>query len=230
VSTLKDRVCVVTGASTGIGSAIAAALAERGAAVVGIARRFAAGELAGPPSPGRIAEVRVDVTIEPAVADLFRAVGDVDVLINNAGVGYFGPVEDMEVGQLREMLDVHVVGSFLCTREALRSMKRNRRGHIVNVASTAAVDRFVGCSGYTAAKLGQLGLSRVLTEEARAYNVRVTSLILGAVDTPIWDQRPQFDRSKMLRPETLAQLVIDVVTRPALSVEEMVIRPPSGNL
>jgi len=222
--------CVVTGASSGIGAAVAAAFAAEGAVVVGVARRFSATELAAPAPAGAVTELQLDVADEARVDALFAAIGDVDVLVNNAGVGYFAPLERMELAQLREMLDCHVVGTFLCSRAALRAMKARQRGHIVNVISTAAIDTFTECSGYTAAKLGQLGLTRVLREEARAYDVRVTALIPGAVDTPIWDTRPGFDRSKMLPSSELAAAIIDVVTRPAIAVDEIVIRPPAGNL
>jgi NADP-dependent 3-hydroxy acid dehydrogenase YdfG len=230
VSRLEGKVCVVTGASTGIGAAVARELAEQGGAVVGVARRFENTALAGPPVAGAVTEVKLDVSVEQDVDALCGALGDIDILVNNAGVGYFAPLERTELAQLREMLDVHIVGTFLCARAALRTMKRNQRGHIINVISTAAVDTFAGCAGYTAAKIGQLGLTRVLREEARAYDVRVTALIPGAVDTPIWDDRPGFDRSKMLLPTDIAGTVVDIVCRPAMAVDEILIRPPAGNL
>lgn len=228
MSRLQGKVCVVTGASTGIGEAIAGAFAAAGGAVVGVARRF--GERAPEPKPGAVSQVHLDVSNETAVVGLFEAIGNVDVLVNNAGVSYFGAFDRMSLAELRAMLDTHVVGTFLCSREAVRGMKSNRRGHIVTVGSTAIVDTFAECAGYTAAKSAQIALSKVLREEARAYDVRVTDLILGAVDTPIWDDRPGFDRAKMLRPADVADAVVDIVARPSVSVEQIVLRPPAGNL
>jgi NAD(P)-dependent dehydrogenase (short-subunit alcohol dehydrogenase family) len=95
------------------------------------------------------------------------------------------------------MLDVHVVGTLLCAQAALRRMQPRGSGHIVVIGSHAAHRSFTDCSGYTAAKAGQLGLVRVLAEEARPFNVRVTNLLAGATDTPIWDDRPGFDRTKI---------------------------------
>ena len=132
--------------------------------------------------------------------------------------------------ELRAMLDVHVVGTLTCAREALRHMQPRRSGHIVVIGSHAAHHAFTDCGGYTAAKAGQLGLTRVLAAEARPYDVRVTALLPGATDTPIWDDRPGFDRSKMMKPEDVASFLLSIVSRPQISVEEVIVTPPAGVL
>jgi len=226
---LAEQVAVVTGASSGIGAAIARGLAGEGAAVVGLARRFPASpglSLA----PGQVIEVGLDVTDEAAVAERLGGLPRIDVLVNAAGVGSFARLVDSSVADLRAMLEVHVVGAFLCCREALGRMAGQGSGHIVNITSTAVHSTFTECAGYTAAKCGQLGLSRVLREECRDLGVRVTTLAPGAVDTPIWDDRPGFDRAKMLAPDQLAGLVVEVVARPELAVEDLLVVPPAGNL
>jgi NAD(P)-dependent dehydrogenase (short-subunit alcohol dehydrogenase family) len=98
------------------------------------------------------------------------------------------------------------------------------------IGSHVVQQAFTDCGGYTAAKMGQLGLARVLAEEARAYDIRVTSLLAGATDTPIWDDRPGFDRTKMMKPEAIAGFMLSIVTRSEISVEEVVVRPPAGAL
>jgi len=225
---LAGKVCAVTGASSGIGEAIARALAAEGAAVVAYARRFR--DERATLAPGRVAEVALDVTDEAQVRDRFGALAALDVLVCSHGTGQFAPVETARVDDLRAMLDCHVVGTFLCAREALRLMKPARRGHVVAVSSHAALRGFAECGGYTAAKAGQLGLTRVLAEEARAYGVRVTALMPGATDTPIWDDRPGFDRSKMMRPADVAGVAVDLICRPEVAVEELVVMPPGGAL
>jgi len=225
---MNGKVCVVTGASSGIGKAVAAALAEAGAAVVGLARRFEAGVRADRLQPGRVVELGVDVSDESAVQACFAELARVDVLVNNAGGATFAPVADETLAQLRVMLDSHIVGTFLCSRAALPLMTSG--GHIVNVCSTAVTETFAGCAGYTAAKAGQAALARVLREELRARDIRVTNLFAGAVDTAIWNDKPSFDRAVMIRPAELAGLAVDILRRPGLGVEDVVVSPPGGSL
>lgn len=219
---------MVTGASSGLGAAVARALHAEGATVIGFARRFTARRLAGPPQPGTLTEVSLDVTSEDAVRERFAEIGPLDILVCCAGSGVFAPLATTEVADLRAMLDVHVVGAFLCVREALRAMRSG--GLIVNVSSIAAFRTFTECGAYTAAKEGLRGLTRVLAEEARALGVRVTGLYPGAMDTPIWDSRPGFDRGAMLRPDDVASLVVAICARPELAVEELIVSPPGGSL
>jgi NAD(P)-dependent dehydrogenase (short-subunit alcohol dehydrogenase family) len=227
---LTRRTCVVTGASSGLGAAVAAALAAAGASVVGVARRFPAGPLPRPLPAGAVTTAALDVTDEDAVVRRFAELPALDVLVNCAGVGVFAPARDLRLADLRAMLDVHIAGAFLCARELLRRPGDGRTRAIVNVSSIAAFRTFTGCAGYSAAKEGLRGLTRVLVEEARAADVRVTGLYPGAVDTPIWDGRAGFDRSLMLRAADVAGLVVEIVVRPELAVEELVVMPPAGAL
>ena len=226
---LIGKLAIVTGGSSGIGAACAAALAAEGAAVVATGRRFAAG-LVRPPGPGEVVQAHLDVTDEAEVQARFAALPEVDLVVCSAGVGTFGPLIDAPVADLRAMLEVHVVGTLLCAREALRRMQPRRTGHIVAIGSHVAHRAFRDCSGYTAAKAGQLGLMRVLAEEARPHGVRVTTLLPGATDTPIWDDRPGFDRANMMRPEDVAGFLIAIVARPGIAVEEVTLTPPAGAL
>ena len=228
---LLGKRAIVTGASTGIGAAIARALAAEGAAVIGWARRFAPAAAGGKgPEAGVVASHGVDVSDEDQVKAGFAAAGDVDIVVCAAGVSHFGPVQTATDGELRAMLDSHVVGTFLCAREALRAMQPRRRGHIVAISSVAAQQAFPECAGYTAAKIGQLGLMRVVAAEARPYDIRVTTVLAGATDTPIWDDRPGFDRSKMMKPDDVAGFIVAILARPGIAVEEVAVTPPGGAL
>ena len=226
---LQGAICVVTGGSVGIGHAIAENFAQAGARVLALARRFSDTTVRVPP-PGSVAQVQLDVTDEVAVKQLFAGLDRLDVLVNNAGTGVFDSVLEAQAEDIRGMLEVHILGTFLCSQHAIGVMRKTGAGHIVNVCSVAATQTFPHSAGYTAAKSGQLGLTRVLREEVREHNIRVSALLPGATDTEIWDGRPGFDRSKMIKPTSLASLVLDVVTKPELSVEELVVLPPSGNL
>ena len=227
---LIGKYALVTGGSSGIGAACALALAADGAAVVATGRRFTAGPLVEPPALGEVTKAHLDVTDEREVAARVNELPEIDVLVCSAGTGTFAPIARATAADLRAMLDVHVVGTLTCAREALRRMQARRRGHIVVIGSHAAHHGFTDCGGYTAAKAGQLGLVRVLAAEARPYDVRVTALLAGATDTPIWDERPGFDRAKMMRPEDVASFMVAIVARPGIAVEEVVVTPPAGVL
>jgi NAD(P)-dependent dehydrogenase (short-subunit alcohol dehydrogenase family) len=229
VDRLLGKLAIVTGGSSGIGAACAAALAAEGAAVLAAARRFAPGG-AVPPAAGKVMQVHLDVTDEAEVSARFAELPELDVLVCSAGVGTFGPLIDASAADLRAMLDVHIVGTLLCARHALRRMQLRRAGHIIAIGSHVAHRAFRDCSGYTAAKAGQLGLMKVLAEEARPHNVRVTALLVGATDTPIWDDRPGFDRTKMMQPADVASFLVELVARPGISLEEAIVMPPAGAL
>lgn len=226
---LLGKFAIVTGGSSGIGAACAEMMAAEGAGVLATGRRYEHGP-APHPALGQVAHAGLDVTNEQEVAQRFGELPQLDILVCSAGVGTFGPVINMSVAQLREMLEVHIVGTMLCAREALRRMQPRRKGHIVIIGSHAAHRAFTDCAGYTAAKAGQLGFARVLAEEARPYDIRVTSLLPGATDTPIWDDRPGFDRTKMMQPSDVASFLISIVARPGVAVEEVILMPPAGIL
>lgn len=228
---LLGKFALVTGGSSGIGLACAQALAAEGAAVLACGRRFSRGNgPAATPALGEIVQAHLDVTDEAEVQQRFAELPEIDILVCSAGVGTFGPIVNSPVADLRAMLDVHIVGTHLCAREAMRRMIPRKRGHIMVIGSHVAHRAFTDCGGYTAAKAGQLGLVKVLAEEARPYDIRVTALLPGATDTPIWDDRPGFDRAKMMTPADVAGFLVSIVARPGISVEEVTLTPPAGAL
>lgn len=226
---LIGKLAVVTGGSSGIGAACAAALAAEGAAVLATARRFPRGQ-ARVPAPGEVAQAHLDVTDEAEVKARLAEMPQVNIAVCSAGTATFHPVLHTSAAELRAMLEVHVVGTLLCAREALRGMQGRGGGHIVAIGSHVAHRAFSDCGGYTAAKAGQLGLMKVIAEEGRAYGVRVTTLLVGATDTPLWDDRPGFDRARMMKPDDVAGFLVAIVTRPAIAIDEVVVMPPGGAL
>jgi NAD(P)-dependent dehydrogenase (short-subunit alcohol dehydrogenase family) len=235
---LIDQVVLVTGAGRGLGRALARAFAASGAAVVLAARNAgavaAAAEdivRAGGRAVALPCDVRDAVQVGALVDAAVGACGGIDILVNNAGTFQISAIADTEEAAWDAMLDTNLKGAYLVTRAALPHLVA-RRGHVINMVSVAgrAAYRFNGA--YCASKWGLLGFTNVLREEMRSAGVRVTAVIPGATDTSIWDGVPgNWDRSKMMRPETVARCVVDFCSLPPeASPDELVLSPAAGKL
>lgn len=186
--TLRDKVVVVTGASSGIGEATARALAGRGAAVVLVARneeklRFLAREISA--SGGRALAVKTDVADETSVGQMVeRAVGEfvhLDILVNNAGLGLSGRVEDLRADDLRYLFEVNLLGPLRCVQAVLLHMRRG--GHIINVSSMVGKRAIPKVGGYCATKAALNALSDALRVEVAGRGITVTSVYPGTTRT-----------------------------------------------
>ena len=187
---LQDRVAIVTGANSGLGRAIAEAFAAEGAKVVLAARRKQAlDEVAAEiKAKGGIAlAAPTDVTKEPEVIALFKAAldafGRVDILVNNAGVAKGAPTEELTLKTWQELIDVNLTAVFLCSREAVRTMKSRGGGRIINIASISARAPRQHSAAYTTSKYAIEGLTRSLTLDGRAYGVVASVIHPGVVAT-----------------------------------------------
>ena len=233
-SSLKGQIALVTGASRGIGAAIASALARHGAQVIASARSLPSLTTAKPEQGGIIAQA-CDVRDPGSIADLFRTVeqkfGRLDILVNNAGIAHpLANVEQLDPQSWHEVIATNLTGMFLVTQAALRLMTAGAT--IVNNLSVAAKGVFAGESAYCASKHGALGFTNTLREEVRAKGIRVIALLPGPTQTEIWDQFwPEAPREKMMAPDTVARAVINALALPAGStVEELVLSPTAGTL
>ncbi len=234
---LGGQTALVTGASRGIGRAIAGLLAQRGARLVMASRspalKQAARELA---RDTETLAVRADVRKPADVARLFalvkRRFGSLDILVNNAGMAEARTIAATSDAVWEETLGTNLTGTFLCTRAALELMLPQKRGHIVNILSVAAFTVFPESSAYCAAKAGALAFTRVLREEVRPSGIRVTAVLPGAVDTAIWDRLwPDAPRDKMMPASDVAEAVLHALLAPESSVlEEIILRPVTGTL
>ncbi len=236
---LAGQVALVGGASRGIGRAVALAFAREGARVVLLARgradldRLAAVIEAG---GGAALVVSGDAADEQTAARAVEAAlgrfGRLDCLVTAQGTGAFGPLETSSVADWDAMLRGNLTATYLLCRSALPPMLTAGRGTIIAVASLAAVRAIPGCAAYTASKAGVLGLVRALAAEVRGRGVRVAALSPGAVDTPFWDGIPHPpDRTRMLRPEAVAEAALLVAAQPPEAfVEEIVLAPTPGVL
>lgn len=230
---LEGRVAVVTGASRGIGRAVALRLAREGARVEAVARtEEALRELAG--SGERITARRADVAREDAVRDVVQAVlrdrGRIDVLVNNAGLGVFAPIEETSWDDFLRVLRVNAGGTFLFSRAVLPGMKRQRSGEIINISSVVGIKGYPRQTAYGASKHAVMGLTKALAAEVQEHGVRVRSICPGGVDTGLVAQaRPDLDRTALMRPEDIADIVLWLLTTsPTAVVDHVQVRRPGS--
>ena len=238
------KTAVVTGASSGIGAAIAARLLADGMRVVGcgrrqplVAERFAAAD----PSGNASLALACDVTDEAAVKDLFAAArdrfGGVDVLINNAGLGHAGTLAGGEVADWREMLEVNILGLCLCTREALADMRRRKSfGQIIHISSMAGQRVPPGAGFYGATKHAVRALTESLRIELREAGdpIRVGEISPGYVETGFAEHyyksaekaRETYSQFKVLESEDVAEAVVYMLACPDhVQVHDILLRP-----
>ncbi|SRR5208282_469706 len=235
---LRGKMALVTGASRGIGWAIAQALASEGCKLVISGRnRSTLNEAARQLSRRKtsvlplVCDVRNPLAVEKLLAAVKSQFRRLDILINNAGVAHPNlSVAKLSVNSWMEVIDTNLTGTFLVTRAALPLMRRG--GAIVNNLSIAAKRVFPGSSAYNASKHGALGFTDTLREELRGQGIRVIALLPGATDTAIWKTFwPEAPRKKMMSPKTVAEAVVNALTIPAEStVEELTIMPSAGAL
>ena len=229
---LFGRTAVVSGASRGIGLAVADTLREAGAHVVRLARSLAEAEAE------RCTDIPCDVSdpasVQRMAARVLAAHGAPDVVVNAAGVFLVKPLAETTPEEFRGQLDGNLVGPFLVLRAFLPAMVARGRGLVVTIGSVADHAAFAGNAAYGAAKTGLRGLHGVLEQELRNSGVRATLISPGPVDTAIWDAvdpdaKPGFTpRARMLRAEDVAEAVWFVVTRrDEVHIPELLIEPRS---
>jgi NADP-dependent 3-hydroxy acid dehydrogenase YdfG len=230
---LDGRSAVVSGASRGIGAAIARALAGAGARVAMLARSrdalaTRAAELGSNavPLPCDLADPDAVRRAAGEISTLFD--GAPSILVNNAGLFVLSPVERLEPATFRAALDVNLMAPFLLVRAFLPAMRARGTGHIITIGSIADHIAFPENAAYAASKFGVRGLHEVLRAELRATGVRATLVSPGPTDTPLWDAvepdtRPGFTpRASMLRPDAVAEAVLFALTRePAVNIDEI---------
>ncbi|UCF39925.1 MAG: SDR family NAD(P)-dependent oxidoreductase [Gemmatimonadota bacterium] len=232
---LQNSTCVVTGATEGIGRAIALSLGSRGARLAVCARSAGTVEALvdelrarGVTAVGR----PCDVASEPAVAGFAKLVkaefGPPDVLVNNAGLAHFVSVEKMTPAQFDETMGVNVRGVFLMTRAFLPEMRQRGSGHIINIASLAGRNPVPGGAAYAASKHAVLGFSKSLFGEVRQDGIRVVAICPGSVVTPFFDKSGAGlqHAERKLQPEDVADAVVATLELPDRAlISELDIRP-----
>jgi NAD(P)-dependent dehydrogenase (short-subunit alcohol dehydrogenase family) len=219
---LAGRVALVTGGGGGLGAAICESLGEAGAlVVVGDVRADAAESVAGEVRArgGKAVAAHVDVADERAADEAVRETRDqfgaLDVLVNNAGTDLTVPFEALTAADWDRIVGVNLRGPFLMARAAFPHMRARRRGHIVNIVSTAAKRAWANAAAYHASKWGLLGLSHALHVEGRVHGVKVTAVIAGGMRTPfLLDRFPDLDPAVLQDPVHVARTVRFVLGQP----------------
>jgi 3-oxoacyl-[acyl-carrier protein] reductase len=183
---------------------------------------------AGVDAAGRAGDVAAEADAQAIVADVARALGPVDCLVNNAGVLIAKPFEELTLDDWERTMATNVRSLYLMTRAVLPGMRQRRHGTVVNVASLAGKNGFVGGTAYTASKHAVLGFSRSLMLEVRRDQVRVIAICPGSVDTTLLRDQPMMkaDPAKILLPEDVAETIVHAIALPDRAmVSELDIRP-----
>jgi len=225
LQSLKDKTAILTGASRGIGHAIAVALAREGVRLGLLSRT--------PP------QLDCEFVFEPcdfgslesvpaAMQSLCKKLGNVDFLINNAGVFLESAVAETPLADWERILRVNLTAPFLVCREVLPQMIARREGRIVNIASTSSVQGYLQQAAYCASKHGLLGFARCLAIEARPHNVHVYNLCPGGVETDLIKGTYLGERLKgqqMIAPADIAEMVVFLLQQPGnIDLPEIIVR------
>jgi len=230
LQSIHNKVVLITGASKGIGRAMSLLFADKGATVYAIARsesqlKDLATEADNKqgciiPSP---CDIRDSSAIERLIGQIVHEEGRIDALVNNAGLGHFGPIHELTEAQWDEMMDVNLKGVFLCTKYTVPHMIQQQGGHIVNISSVAGTVTFPGGGGYCTSKFGLMAFTDVLTQELKPHNVKVSVICPGSVQTEFGQSAP---KEYALRPEEVAYMAYQMIAAPEhVIMNQLIMRP-----
>ncbi len=225
---MDKKICIITGASSGIGHACAQKLIDNGYTVINASRTDKK-----PINSPDYEFFETDISQEDAVKNLIEKTlekyGKIDVLINNAGFGIFANLVDSKTEDFDNMFAVNVRGLYLCCRYAVKSMIEKQTGTIINISSIAGKNAIASASVYSATKHAVVGLSASLFAEVRKHNVRITTIFPGSVDTHFFDAPGTIlnsSRDSILRAEDIAEACYLAVNLPvSATVSEIELRP-----
>jgi short-subunit dehydrogenase len=237
--TLTYHRVLITGASRGIGRATAIAFAKAGMDLTLVSRSQAALQSTASEAKQLGVDVqtvaidlsqldRIQPCLEAAIAEF-----PIDILVNNAGMAYTGNLLETSLADWQQVLTLNLTSVFQCI-QVLLPMLRQRQGMVINVASIAGYQAFPGWGAYNVSKAGLIALSKTLAAEERGHGVRVVTVCPGSVNTPLWDTetvQADFDRSRMLTAETVAQAILHAaLLPPGAVIEELTVVPSAGAL
>jgi 3-oxoacyl-[acyl-carrier protein] reductase len=221
---LAGEIALVTGGSRGVGLATGRGLLAAGASVALVARDRAVldeavGELGGarPRLIGIVGDVTDVASMETAVRQTVDSLGGLSILVNNAGLGRYGPIHAQPPDEWRQVIETNLLGVFYATRAALPAIRQRGKGHVIAISSGAARPGYPNMSAYCTAKAGLEGFMRALAAEVASEPIKVTTIIPGSILTD-FGIRTRADRAasgaKFLEPEDVAEAILYVLTQP----------------
>ena len=215
---LKNNVAIVTGGSKGIGHAIAGALVKNGAAVFICARdkselKKAVEDLSRHGrADGEVCDVRSEDQVRMMIEECERVFGGIDILINNAGIGYFGKtVEELSADEFRQTLETNLFGVFYACHYAIPKMKSRGGGYIINISSLAGQNPHAKMAAYNASKFALNGFTEAMMQEVRQDDIKVSYVCPGSVNTYFGGDSPNPANAWQLQPEDIAEVVIGLL-------------------
>ncbi|MGE5352221.1 MAG: SDR family NAD(P)-dependent oxidoreductase [Acidobacteriota bacterium] len=232
----KDLVVWITGAGSGIGRAAAMEFAREGFKTIASSRRedllkSLKAELSAenPPLYTLPCDITLPSLVEETLGRINSLLGDVDCLINNAGVTSFKPAEENSLDEIKEIIETNLVGSIYTIKSVLPGMIKRKGGTIINVISTAALEVLPNSSVYSASKAGLKAYSDVLREEVRKYNIRIIDIFPGPTRTPMWPEEMLKEHgSKMMEPREIARVMVSAYKENNTLVTEKIVMKPIG--
>jgi short-subunit dehydrogenase len=230
---MLDKVIIIVGATGGIGSALTRQLAPTGAKLVLVARNKVNLATLAEELSGEVLTVPTDITQPDQVNALIQATlarfGQIDVLVNAAGMGILKPYNGIEPAELEKILDLNLKGCFYTTQAAAQEMQKRKSGHICNVVGILGKHSMGMASAYSASKFGVVGFSKCMAEELKRFGVKFTLFYFGGVDSPFWNNVSlKVDRTKMLSCETAANAIFYALSAEPQAVPmEINIQPDS---
>jgi NAD(P)-dependent dehydrogenase (short-subunit alcohol dehydrogenase family) len=229
---LDNKTALITGGSKGIGYGIAVALKTLGVKVAVTSRTQASADKAAAElnkikkgeAIGIAADVRNAESQQQAVDTVLRKWGKLDIMIANAGIGYFGSIETLTTEQWKETIDTNLTGAFYSIKAAVPALKESK-GYVITIASLAGTNFFAGGSAYNASKFGLVGFSQAIMLDLRNYGIKVTTIMPGSVATD-FGHSAQKDQAWMIQPEDIGQLVVDLLNMPPRTLPSKIeVRP-----
>jgi NADP-dependent 3-hydroxy acid dehydrogenase YdfG len=233
---MEKKVAIVSGASRGIGREVSAHLSNRGYSVMLLARNEeeihtleVELDAAGGMAKAFVTDIREEEAVNAVIGAIQRDFGRVDLLVNNAGLGYFHPTEELTTAEWDTVMEVNVKGSFLLTKAVLPGMKAAGKGHIVAIASDVSKRTFAHGSLYCASKYAQHAYFESVRREVRSLGIKVSVIYPGLVDTYFHPGAPgQPQRATYLQPRDIADAVGYIVGAPDhVLIDELMLHPMS---